>query len=299
MPSTAERFRTPRQTEAGDYELKVSVYERFSGLLIALLVLIGSAVAALFVVWLTNRIFARPLPVPVVMENIGSGGEGSGIGGSLEFAEAAAGELAQELGAAQPTTESVLSLLDDTIAEHQAELNSAAASNSNRSAAGGGGGGQSQGGSGQGGGLPGIPRGQRWEVHFDEGIRLDTYARQLDFLGIELGVVGAGPKVIYVSKLSSPSPRVRTGIGSAEKRLFMSWRHGGLEQADRDLLKRAGVEATANRILHFYPPEVENRMALAEKKFAGREPTEIRRTRFGVRQAGDRYEMYVLDQTAF
>lgn len=282
------------------YELKLSAYEKVSGLLVALLVLIGVAVVGLFIIWLTNRIFARPLAVPVILENIGVGNSGSdvGLGDSLEFDDARPEELLEDVQELQSTLPSTLTMIDAVIAERQAELAEVAISSDEPpGGATGHGSGASQGVGGE-GDVPGVPRWQRWEMRFDEEIDLAEYARQLDFFGIELGVVGIDRQVTYVSNLSQVRPTVRRDSGDAETRLYMSWRSGSLKEADRQLLRRAGVDAHNAEILHFYPPEVENQMAHLEQQFAGRKAEEIRRTRFGVRSAGDGYEIYVIDQIA-
>jgi hypothetical protein len=157
-------------------------------------------------------------------------------------------------------------------------------------------GGGSGGGDGSGTGTGGYPRHKRWEIYFQEGGTLELYAQQLDFFGIELGVVGSG-SVTYVRSLSQNPPQTRTGVADDEKRLYMSWRQGGLKKADTSLLSRAGIDASNKIALQFYPPEVENRLAQLEQGYAGRAPSQIRRTRFGVRGQPGAFEFYVIDQS--
>jgi hypothetical protein len=77
----------------------------------------------------------------------------------------------------------------------------------------------------------------------------------------------------------------------------MTWRTGSLKEADRELLRRAGIVSGGRDILQFYPPEVEAQLAQAEKQHAGpRDVESIRKTVFGVRRAGDGYEFYVIEQ---
>ena len=77
----------------------------------------------------------------------------------------------------------------------------------------------------------------------------------------------------------------------------MSWRRGELQEADRTLLVRAGINTKNRIILQFYPPNIEQLLAQAEKQRAGaRGVKEIRRTVFGVKSLGADYEFYVTDQ---
>src|SRR5262249_53098376 len=55
----------------------------------------------------------------------------------------------------------------------------------------------------------GFSREQRWLVRFADQANLDEYTRQLDYFGIEFGAIANG-KLVYLSKLSSARPPVRT-----------------------------------------------------------------------------------------
>ena len=85
------------------------------------------------------------------------------------------------------------------------------------------------------------------------------YARQLDFFKIELGVLQPDNKIIYVFNLTKPKPDTRTVSNPSlnEKRYYLTWRTGEMQQADRDLLAKAGVDSGDRLILKFLPPEVE------------------------------------------
>lgn len=285
-------------TDRGN-ELRVSAYDNVAGLLLALLILIGLAVVLLFVIWLSSRVFAVPQAVPVVMEDVGGGREDGVLGESLELDAPDAEEISKEAELPEPQVEKTLSLVDDAIGLLQADLDDPALTEEIES----GGGGKSTGdgrrvGLGSGDGPAGIPRFNRWEIYFQEGSTLESYAEQLDFFGIELGVVGGGDQVLYALRLAQPKPERRSGPSAAEQRLYMSWRQGDLKRADTTLLQRAGIDAQGKIALQFYPPEVENQLAQLETGFAGRAPSQIRKTRFGVRGEAGRYEFYVIDQAA-
>ena len=148
---------------------------------------------------------------------------------------------------------------------------------------------------GGGGTGSGIPR--NWEVHFLAGSTLEDYAKQLDFFGIEMGVLMPDNKVVYARNLSKSRPDTRTGPADAEKRYYLTWRAGNLQQADRELLARVGIISQHRIILKFLPPAVEARLAALEKMHAGREPAEILRTRFGISPEGSKYSFFVIQQS--
>lgn len=148
---------------------------------------------------------------------------------------------------------------------------------------------------GIGGGSGGIPREQRWFIRFADGSSVDEYARQLDFFGIELGVLLPG-KLVFLSNMST-TPRVReVTTGSGEERLYMSWQGGDRKDADVRLFQRAGVDASQGTIFHFYPPQTEQLLATIEQQYAGRSPQEIRRTYFVVVRGGDGFVFSVSRQ---
>jgi len=142
-----------------------------------------------------------------------------------------------------------------------------------------------------------VPRAERWQVYFAEGITATEYARQLDSLGIELGAVGATGEIEYAAQLAKPMPDRRIGPAAAETRLYMSWRRGDLAEADRRLLASSGINVGEKVVVLFLPAVAEEKLAELEKKFAGREPSAILRTRFGVRAIGQGHVFYVIDQS--
>jgi hypothetical protein len=164
----------------------------------------------------------------------------------------------------------------------------------------GGGGGDGRGtGRGRGGPKENIPRPQRWVIRFDGG-NLKIYAKQLDFFKIELAAIGKDDLVHYAFNLAKPKPDSRTGSPDEEKRLYMTWRSGPLQEADRTLLTRAGIDLSGRVIMQFYPAEVEQALARLERDYAaGKDVNDIRRTNFDVRQEGNQFQFVVTGQTMF
>ena len=87
----------------------------------------------------------------------------------------------------------------------------------------------------------GVRRQDRWEISFDPGQTEKEYARQLDHFGVELGAIVNG-ELYLASQLASDKPVVRAVANpNQEKRLYFSWRGGSRRQADVNLLRKAGV----------------------------------------------------------
>ena len=137
-----------------------------------------------------------------------------------------------------------------------------------------------------------------WEIHFPEKQTLETYARQLDFFKIELGVLLPNNKIIYAHNLAKSKPDTRTAANpAAENRYYLTWRNGEMQQADRDLFSRAGVDVGDSIVVKFLSPEVEKRLIDLENAHAGADAKRIKKTRFGVRAAGAGFTFFVLEQS--
>lgn len=290
MAASKESTRVaPLRPRVDRYGLTVTSYERVASLIIALLILVGLAVALLFLLWLTSRIFASRMPVDVDWLEIGDGG---GLGGDTEL-ETNMEELVHEVEFEEPEFEDTLATIADAVATKSALLEDPTFSDQVGSAKGGpGGDGRS---AGFGPGRPGKPR--HWEVTFLEGNTASTYARQLDFFKIELGVLFPGNRVEYAKNVSKPKPDRYEGKADAEKRYYLTWQKGGLRDAEVELLGKAGIDAGDRPIIKFIPRELEIELMRLEKQRAGRNENRIRATYFAIRPKGSGYEFYVRDQT--
>jgi hypothetical protein len=261
-----------------------------------MLILIGAFVLGLLIVVYSSRMLARAKPVPVTLEQVASTADPNlGIAQDLEPLGA---EDAPELQ--EPALAETLAAVSDAVSDRQAELDDVAIDGDPHSSRGSGQGDARQAGSGGEGVVERVPRAQRWEIRFVGG-NLEAYARQLDFFGIELAVLSTADNAVhYASNLAQAKPEHTTKSPELEDRLYMSWRGGPLQQADRQLLEKAGITIGKGVILQFYPAAVEADLALKEKAFAkGRDVNEIRKTIYGVQQDGDTYAFFVIDQKYF
>ena len=240
--------------------LQVSLYDRTSSMLLALLITVGSVVSLLLIVWLSNRIFKAPQKaVDVEITEVSEDGEGGGDGRATGGSQLDTPSDEPFVGKDKETSDvqENLSVMDSALVAKAAGLDDPDLVEPTRHGSYGSGGGIYGGfgdgrGLGHGPGKPGLPR--HWEIMFSRST-LDIYARQLDFFKIELGVLMPDNKIIYAFNLAKAKPDTRTVSNPAanEKRYYLTWRNGDLQQADRDLLGRAGVDFGDHLILKFLP----------------------------------------------
>ena len=151
---------------------------------------------------------------------------------------------------------------------------------------------------GSGKGKGGFPREMRWFVKFVERGTLDEYAQQLDFFGIELGALMPDGKLVLVNKLTAGKPTSRTVTnGQEEKRLYFTWKGGTRKGVDLQLFQKAGIDASNALIMHFYPQETENQLAVLELQYKNRKAADIKKTYFSVRSAKQGFEFAITSQT--
>jgi len=269
---------TPCEKYAGSAELSVSRYDRASSLLVALLLVVGAVVMMTLLVWLALPTTLAPKSIPVRMvEGASVHSKVAGLTGEFE-----APALEEVPGLSEPRLETSMAALVAAVGTLQVpEGLETARSPATWELA------------------PDdvIPRGKRWEIRLASS-DVDVYARQLDFFQIELGAVGGGKKEIDYACSFSTAPRTRSGPGHAEQRLYMTWRGDSrLERFDRELLARAGVQTTGRLVLHFYPADVEDRLAWLERLNApGKTVHEFFKTVFEVRPEGNGWEFFVVEQ---
>jgi hypothetical protein len=149
---------------------------------------------------------------------------------------------------------------------------------------------------GLGGHGDGIGREQRWSIIYPQGQTPDDYAKQLDSLSVELAVP-AGPSTLdYVSNFSAATPTRRIGPVRSDTRLWFLWQSSTRKANDAALLKKAGIDVGDKPIFQFYPKNVEDMLARLEVQFRGRNPGEIKVTRFQLVPQGNSYTLVVVSQ---
>ncbi len=272
--------KTPEGQAAQSERLKTTAYDRLASWILTFLVVVGLAVGLLWLAWWTTRRSVPQTAVPIIQEQINTE-EDFSIPTALAGPPTPA-ELQKEIPWPHQEIGPSLALLSQVI-RHQADRWDDPTLTQP---------------GGQGGTGPtrtGRPLG--WEIRFDPGNTLETYAKQLDFFGIELGVLLPDNQILYVAELSKAQPTVRQGPADQETRYYFTWRQGELLAADRQLLAKAGVDPKDRLILKFLPDKWAAHLAELEKQYAADKKQKVRKTRFGVRSAGEEgYEFYVIDQ---
>jgi hypothetical protein len=288
------------QYAAEHQRLRISHYDRASSWLISLLVTLGVLAVVLFCTWLSTIVHVPQLAVPVDLAEVGpgdGGGDGRAMGGSQ--LDSPSDEPFVGTDAVTEGVQESLSVLPDAIASKVLELDDPSLPTPKRHGSYGSGGGIG-GGFGDGRGLghgPGLGGSRRnWEVYFAKGSTLDLYAKQLDFFDIEMGVLQDSKTMIYAKGFASGKPTIRTGPPD-QKRYNLTWKSGELQQAEKEILIKAGVQVGNRVIYKFLTPKTESLLAYAEKAYAGPREKEIKKTQFGVKQEGAGFEFTVLQQT--
>lgn len=259
-------------------------------MLIALLILVGSGVAILSMVWFSSLVWggARAVPVALMLRGDGAGTSETDSDDPDVFEPGVTFETDQS--SLLETIESI-----DNIVSERAALFSDASPDDDLALIPGGkqGDGRMK---GDGSGLAGPPR--RWEVEFGHGMTVEEYAAVLDYFGIELAVLRPGGKVVYVSQLATPTPSIREGGSKEEKRYYLTWLKGNTESADRELLVRAGVPSDDRLILKFLPPPLEAELQQQEFEYAKRHhhSAPVKGSFFRVLRDGDAYRFHLYYQ---
>jgi len=306
-PVTQAATPTPEPLVRGE-----STYDRVSSLLMAFVAGAVLVVGWLALVYATNQAYASRVTAPLEIVEVFGGGGGSpdGTAGSTEKIDVAGADAAaqasnnEEIAGdfEEPSVEETPAAMLDAVAEageSLAEVDLGAVMPSGGPVASGrrasklGTGGP---GLGFGPGDGGVSREQRWSIIYNPGQTIGEYARQLDGLGVELAVVSGRDQLTYVSRFSQAVPAKRYGSGQGDDRLYFLWQGSGRKASDVALLQKAGINVGEGVVIQFYPKAVENTLAQLEVRYRGRQPGEIRVTRFSVVPQGNGYGFAVLAQ---
>ena len=298
IDSMSDREFARQEREAEREKLRTSRFDVVTSLFVALIAFIGIFVTMMFIIWLTSRWTWGPAPIEPIIEN--PAGRGPNAEGFERDFEPPGEEEVEDL--LEPTLADSIEAVTDAVSSVAAALVSAD-TNQSATTQGKGGLGDSRPPGPLGEGDDIVPRFERWQLEF-EAKDIDTYANQLDFYKIELGVLGGGIQGVEVANNLSGSPQKRTITDTAnEKRLyFMFNRPTPLQKFDQQLLGKAGATVGAKRTtLKFIPPELENRLAQIELEYArgkGHESVkEIAKTVFkSEAESGGRYAFTVTSQ---
>jgi hypothetical protein len=290
-----------------------SAYDRITSMLMAVVVGAAIVVGWLGLILKTNQEFSSRVTAPLTIVEVFGGGGGSpdGTPGSTEKIDVPGADVAtrasnndQEAGEfEEPSVQQTPAAMLDAesvaqVGENAAEadlgpvVNNGGPVASGRRASKLGTGGP---GLGLGPGDGGIPSEQRWSIVYNPQT-VEDYARQLDALGVELAVVVGPDRLAFVSHFAEAKPTVRYGSQHGDERLYFIWQGRGRKASDVALLKKAGIDVGEGVLIQFYPKAAETELAQAEVRYHGRQPAEIRFTRFSVVPKDEGYGFAVLAQ---
>jgi hypothetical protein len=288
-----------------------SRYDKVTSFLMAVVLGAMLVVGWLALVYASNQAYASRATAPLqIIEVGGGGGSPEGTPGSAEKVDVAGADAAamasnnpEEAGEfEEPSVEQAPGAMLETVNEASQNLaevdlgatmpNGGPVSSGKRASKLGSGGP----GLGFGPGDGGVAREQRWSIIYNTGQDPQEYARQLDALGVELAVVRGPEQLLYISRFSDPTPTKRFGTGRSDHRLYFLWQGRGRKASDLALFKKANEEIGDDNVFQFYSADAERRLAELEVKFKGRNPGEIRVTRFQVVPKGESYDFEVVAQ---
>ncbi len=285
-------------------QIKLTRYDMVVGLLQTMALVAALTFLAMVAIWLSNRL---PPPVSRKIEMMPSGDGGFEDGAAdatpnVESPEDAVPDPSvsneeSDVTEIEEVLEQVLEVAENaSVIEAPRESNATESSGVPGSADGTGGRPLGSGGPGRGG----AKREQGWIVEFADKGDVESYAAQLDFFGIELGLLlKEESRLYYLSNVTQARPTVReVRTGEGEKRLFLNWQDGSQDRikADIELFAKAQIDASAGVVMHFYPADLEQSMAQLEVGYNNQQPSAIRRTYFQVQRQGSGYEFTVSRQ---
>lgn len=257
---------------------RVSAYDHFNAGLIAAIVVCGFVVVSLLVVWLFGaQQESREVPLdfddPVVIE------DPAGLEEDLD--EVVGGSNSAELV-------SLLESVEESVSNQKADKGSPRI----------------------GGSLPGRPdvrlpdpipsdsHSSRWKISFEvDGLK--QYKRQLDFFGIEIGVIDSQKDDIWrIGKLSLGSVVTRSSRDKEQLSTWFTHSKPALRRWDQQIAKVSGVATLDRLFVQFYPADLVARIVTLEAEALqkqGRELSEVDTTNIRISQSGDEFSVSISD----
>jgi hypothetical protein len=272
-------------------ETKASAYDKLNAALIAVILLVGFLVAALFLIWLTTAFDFSSQKKAIDLGRVDEAGNEKPEGeaddvlepGVEEFPEVETPQLANALEAVTNAVSSVRASLEER---------SGMAAEMGR----GSGFGSREGGPGTGGGA--IPEYKRWIIQY-ESDSLDTYAKQLDFFSIDIGVLHKTNKKIWRINQLSAQPTVSPSSQEAEdKTLRFMHKKQKMRRWDQTLATRGGAPLDNAITCQFYPEptrQIIRNVEGAALADAGRKVKDVRNTILKLEDGPNGFTFTVVD----
>ena len=281
-----------KNTNKLQVETSVSGYDIVNAFLISSIVVIGTLVSILFLIWLTMLMSNRSAPDPGVLVETSFGDEKpEGFEDDIyepgveEFPEVDVPQLADAIEA---LTEAVSSV------EAAIEARDGDAAEMGR----GKGFGSREGGPGS-GNFRGIPDYKRWKIEYDTPDQ-QTYASQLSFFGINIGVISKRSNDIVMLADPGNAPRTIRSERTAEgKVLYFVHEKQQLRKWDQFLVKKNGIDFNKSDqfTVQFYSPETRVMLRQIEAQHLankGIQLVDVLKTRFKVVSDGGGFKFRIV-----
>lgn len=273
-------------------ETKSSRYDRLNAALVAFILLFGFLFAVLFLIWITSVFdFSQRLAGPIPIADEAGDSKPEGVADDIlepgveEFPEIEIPQLANALEAVTDSVSSVRASLEKRSGD--APLMGAGPGHGSR-----------EGGPGVGGG--GVPEWKRWVINY-EAEDINTYAKQLAFFAIEIGVVHQTKNDIWrVQNLSGPIKVTKSSREAEDRTLRFTPENVRLRRWDQELCKRAGVPLGSTVQAQFYPESTRVTIRIVEQaalEGTGKTVFDVKRTELKVVPGGSGYEFVVEEIT--
>ncbi len=262
-------------------ETKVSSYDVVNAFLVSSIVVVGTIVSILFMIWLTMIWNQRPEPRTIAVVDASFGNEKpEGFADDIfepgveEFPDVETPQLADALEA---ITDAVSSIQAHTEARDGDALEMGK----------GGGFGSREGGPGGSGG--GVPEHLRWKIEYNTP-DIDEYAQQLSFFNIDIGVVSnLSNEVVVLRDPGNAKQVVRSNREAENKTLFFVHEKRQLRRWDERMARDKNIELEDRFTVQFYPEQTRAILRQVEDQYLqkeGRNLADVRRTRFKISQDG-------------
>lgn len=263
-------------------------------MVLASLVLVGTAVVGLAVLFFSNKFSTTIEPIAFVPVEASSPNANQGLAqdpeppGMQEAAELMEPQLEDTLDAL-----SMMALDEALLTEEVVDAAEEAGKGDSL-------GDSRQAGPGGDGVVERVPRWERWKIRFEPKSPRD-FAAWLDQFGIRVGVLGRDNKVHVAWDFTKGAAKTE----SVEPKNYNMWGQtipadGPMPALTKDLARKAQILQRGPIALLFYPKAVEDRLWTTEQahnKF--KDPNKVRETVFTVIQGSDGYQFQVIDQKYF
>lgn len=271
-------------------ETKVSRYDLLNSMLIASIIIFGFLVSVLFLIWLTTAFDFSQRREPRVLEVSVPGKEKpDGIGddeldpGVEELPELDKPQLAVSIESVTDAISTVKGSLENRSGD-AAQMGRGSGFGSREG--------------GPGIGVGGIPEHKRWIINY-ESENIDTYAQQLTYFDIDIGVIHKTTADIWRAQNVGASPTVaKTNREVENDTVRFMHKKPRMRRWDQSLAKRQGINLDNTIVAQFYPEKT--RAIIRQVEAAALEGTDktvidVRNTVFKVVPEGDGFAFTVVD----